>query len=43
MREQIGWENTLMMDANQVFDVPQAIDWVKKLAFCKPLWIEVRF
>lgn len=29
-----------MLDANQVWEVPQAIDWVKKLAPLKPTWIE---
>lgn len=40
MREQIGYENTLMMDSNQIFDVDQAIEWVLKLKEFKPLWIE---
>jgi L-fuconate dehydratase len=29
-----------MIDANQVWDVPAAIDWVKQLAEFNPLWIE---
>lgn len=29
-----------MVDANQRWDVPQAIEWMKKLAEFKPLWIE---
>jgi hypothetical protein len=29
-----------MIDANQVWDVPEAIEWVKSLAEFKPLWIE---
>lgn len=29
-----------MMDANQVWDVPEAIDWVRELARFKPYWIE---
>jgi L-fuconate dehydratase len=29
-----------MIDANQVWDVPEAIDWVHRLAQFKPLWIE---
>lgn len=29
-----------MIDANQIWDVPQAIEWVQKLAEFKPLWIE---
>ena len=39
-REDLGWERHLMNDANQVWDVPQAIDWVNALAVFKPLWIE---
>jgi len=39
-REVIGWDANLMIDANQVWDVPQAIDWVRALAQFKPLWIE---
>jgi L-fuconate dehydratase len=32
-REVIGPDRYLMIDANQVWEVDQAIDWVKKLAF----------
>ncbi len=39
-REVIGYDAHLMIDANQVWDVPQAIDWVTALAEFKPLWIE---
>ena len=39
-REVIGWDTHLMIDANQVWDVPEAIDWVTQLAEFKPLWIE---
>jgi L-fuconate dehydratase len=39
-REVIGWDANLMIDANQVWDVPQAIEWVGALAEFKPLWIE---
>ncbi|MEV7429716.1 MULTISPECIES: L-fuconate dehydratase [unclassified Nocardioides] len=39
-REVIGWDAHLMIDANQVWDVPEAIEWVKALAEFKPLWIE---
>ncbi|MFC7497085.1 MULTISPECIES: L-fuconate dehydratase [unclassified Nocardioides] len=39
-REVIGWDAHLMIDANQVWDVPEAIEWVKALAQFKPLWIE---
>jgi L-fuconate dehydratase len=40
IREEIGWERKLMMDANQVWDVPTAIDRMKALARFDPLWIE---
>lgn len=40
MRDQIGYENTFMIDSNQIFDVNEAIEWVKKLKDFKPLWIE---
>ena len=39
-REVIGWDANLMIDANQVWDVPQAIDWISELAEFKPMWIE---
>ena len=39
-REVIGWDAKLMIDANQVWDVPEAITWVQRLAEFKPLWIE---
>jgi L-fuconate dehydratase len=39
-REVIGWDVDLMIDANQVWDVPEAIDWVGRLAEFQPLWIE---
>jgi L-fuconate dehydratase len=39
-REVIGWDAHLMIDANQVWDVPEAIEWVRALAQFKPLWIE---
>lgn len=29
-----------MVDANQVWDVQEAIEWMKKLAEFKPIWIE---
>lgn len=40
IREEIGPDRKLMMDANQVWDVDQAIDWVKELAAFDPHWIE---
>jgi L-fuconate dehydratase len=39
-REVIGWDADLMIDANQVWDVPEAIAWMGHLAEFKPLWIE---
>ena len=39
-REVIGADAKLMIDANQVWDVNEAIDWVKALAQFDPLWIE---
>ncbi|MEU7915563.1 L-fuconate dehydratase [Microbispora bryophytorum] len=38
-REELG-DRTLMIDANQVWDVPQAIEWLGRLAPYEPLWIE---
>jgi L-fuconate dehydratase len=40
IREEIGWDRRLMMDANQVWDVSQAIAWMKQLAEFKPWFIE---
>jgi L-fuconate dehydratase len=40
IREEISWKNHLMVDANQVWDVGEAIDWMHQLAPFKPLWIE---
>lgn len=40
IREEIGWDRRLMMDANQVWDVSQAIAWMKQLADFKPWFIE---
>jgi L-fuconate dehydratase len=40
IREEIGWQRTLMMDANQVWDVDEAITNMRALARFKPLWIE---
>ena len=39
-REVLGPDGHLMIDANQVWDVPEAIEWVKALAGFDPLWIE---
>ncbi len=40
MREEIGPARTLMMDANQVWDVGQAIDAMRSLTAFEPWWIE---
>ncbi|RVE58666.1 hypothetical protein OJAV_G00196690 [Oryzias javanicus] len=40
VRKMIGPENTLMIDANQRWDVSEAVRWVSELAEVKPLWIE---
>ena len=39
-REVIGPDRVLMVDANQVWEVGQAIEWMGKLAFAKPFFIE---
>jgi L-fuconate dehydratase len=40
IREEIGDDNHLMVDANQWWDVPQAIEHMKHLAPFNPWWIE---
>ncbi len=40
MREEIGPESTLMIDANQVWEVNEAITAMQSLADFDPLWIE---
>ncbi len=40
VRQEIGPSGTLMLDANQRWDVGQAIEWVTALAPSRPLWIE---
>jgi L-fuconate dehydratase len=40
VRDEIGPRRNLMIDANQVWDVDQAIAWIRELAPYKPLWIE---
>ncbi|MDX1969488.1 MAG: L-fuconate dehydratase [Planctomycetaceae bacterium] len=40
IREEIGWERRLMMDANQVWDVADAIRWMSRLAEFQPWFIE---
>jgi L-fuconate dehydratase len=39
-REAVGPDCRLMIDANQIWETGQAIDWVKALAFAKPWFIE---
>jgi L-fuconate dehydratase len=39
-REVLGPDRHLMIDANQVWDVGQAVDWMRDLAFAKPWFIE---
>ena len=39
-REVLGPDRQLMIDANQVWEVDQAIAWVRELAFAKPWFIE---
>jgi L-fuconate dehydratase len=39
-REVLGPDRHLMIDANQIWEVPQAIDWVRELSFAKPWFIE---
>lgn len=40
IRDIIGYDRTLMMDANQKWDVSEAIKWMERLSEFKPLWIE---
>ncbi|KAK0158756.1 hypothetical protein PV328_009712 [Microctonus aethiopoides] len=40
IRKEIGSENKLMVDANQIWDVNEAIEWMKALKIVKPYWIE---
>ncbi len=40
IREAIGPDRKLMMDANQKWDVGQAIDWMRALSRFDPWWIE---
>ena len=39
-REVLGPDRHLMIDANQIWEVPQAIDWVRELSFARPWFIE---
>jgi L-fuconate dehydratase len=40
VRQEIGPNRRLMIDANQVWEVGQAIEWVRTLATFDPWWIE---
>jgi len=40
LREILGTERLLMTDANQVWEVDQAIEWVQALSDIDPYWIE---
>jgi L-fuconate dehydratase len=40
IRDEIGPDNVLMMDANQRWDVDTAIEWMQELKDVGPLWIE---
>jgi L-fuconate dehydratase len=40
IREEIGWDRRMMVDANQVWDVSTAIEWMRELAPFKPWFIE---
>jgi L-fuconate dehydratase len=40
LREEIGWERKLTMDANQVWDVEEAVCHIRRLAEFRPWWIE---
>jgi L-fuconate dehydratase len=40
LRQQMGPEARMMIDANQVWDVPQAIDWIRQLAEFNPWFVE---
>jgi L-fuconate dehydratase len=39
-RGEIGWHRALMLDANQRWDVDEAIANIARLAGCEPLWVE---
>ncbi|MDU9005619.1 L-fuconate dehydratase [Sedimentitalea todarodis] len=39
-REELGEDMNIMIDANQVWEVDQAIDWIRELAFARPFFIE---
>ena len=39
-RKELGDDMTIMIDAHQVWEVDQAIDWIKRLSFARPFFIE---
>ena len=39
-REELGDDMNIMIDANQVWEVDQAIEWINALAFARPFFIE---
>ena len=40
LRQEMGDEAFMMIDANQVWDVPDAIDWIRQLAEFRPWFVE---
>ena len=40
IRDIIGPDRILMVDANQIWDVPEAIEWIRDLAGVQPWWVE---
>ncbi len=40
VREEIGWDNKLMVDANQKWSVLEAIERTRQLSELKPYWME---
>ncbi|MFK3974819.1 L-fuconate dehydratase [Pseudomonas sp. NPDC087358] len=40
LRDELGWDRTLMMDANQVWGVEESISNMRRLAAFEPWWIE---
>ncbi len=40
LRENMGYNAHMMIDANQVWDVPEAIEWIGELAEFKPWFVE---
>lgn len=40
LRSEMGEDAKMMIDANQVWDVPQAIDWIRELAEFNPWFVE---